>query len=169
MNELELTWGQHSFITFFTKCLLKLITGLEYSPSCVVCKCLQPIYVNINQSMVNVCTDCPKKRVLLLKWPVLPKSQRNGESLVVLENSAQMLQDRQQYVQNLWKNGCEKLTWSFQILSKNKKEVTILWLCIEFVPFFRGVVNFKSISTRAPFLGHPVDIVLHSSYMCPTY
>ena len=66
-----------------------------------------------------------------------------------------MLQVRQQYVQNWWRNGWEKLTWNCQIPSKKRH-----WKC----PIFGGGLP-TSISARARFMGHPLDIVLNSSYL----
>ena len=53
------------------------------------------------------------------------KSIRKGKNNCVLENSAQMLQDRDQTFQN-FKIGLEKWSWSWQTPSKNRSKLTAL-------------------------------------------
>ena len=51
---------------------------------------------------------------------------QKGKNWCVLENSAQMLQDWHQTVQNWWKNGLEKKSLSWQTPSKNRSKLTAL-------------------------------------------
>ena len=80
-------------------------------------------------SLIYLLQGESKKRVISKNMAITTlKSIRKGKNWCVLENSAQMLQDRHQTFQNWWKNGIEKLTGSWQPPSKNERNLMQLIL-----------------------------------------
>ena len=63
-----------------------------------------------NIASVSIISQGESKKSVISKNMAITtlKSIRKGKNWCVLENSAQMLQDRHQTFQNWWKNGLEK-------------------------------------------------------------